>query len=67
MRQQGPASLYSKIDYDWWEKAEEIPVGIPLFDNISRMLMDASGNTDLQRSWENAREEKLQKARLGLA
>jgi hypothetical protein len=67
LRQQGPASIYSKIDYSWWEKSEEIPVGIPLFDNISRMLMDAAGNTDLTRSWENAREEKLQKARLGLA
>ena len=67
MKQQGPTSLYSKIDYNWWEKCEEIPVGIPLFDNISRMIMDATGNTSLESSWQKAQEEKLQKARRGLA
>jgi len=67
MKQQGPNSFYSKIDYFWWERSEEVAVGIPLLDNLGRMLMDATGNSNLERSWEKAREEKVQKARLGLA
>lgn len=67
LRQAVKDSPYNKIDYTWWEKAEEVPMGIPLFDNLSRMLMDYTGNTDYNRAWEMAREEKLQKARLGLA
>ena len=67
LRQSVKDSPYNKIDYSWWEKSEELPVSIPLFDNLGRMLMDATGNTNLERSWEMAKEEKLQKARQGLA
>jgi hypothetical protein len=67
LKQQGPNSFYSKIDYFWWEQSEEVAMGIPLFDNLGRMMMDAVGNSNLERSWEKARDEKLQKARQGLA
>lgn len=56
-----------KISYDWWEPSEEVAVSIPLFDNLGRMLMDQVGNTNYDRAWELAKEEKLQKARQGLA
>jgi hypothetical protein len=56
------------IDYSWWENAEEMPLTFPLLDNLCRMMQDATaGNTNLDRAWEMAREEKLQKARQGLA
>jgi hypothetical protein len=58
------------IDYGFWEKSEEV-IGFPLFDwlnSIGNDWMDANRiQTGLTRSWENARNEKLQKARQGLA
>jgi hypothetical protein len=56
-----------KISYDWWENAEEVPMTMPLLDNISRWIMEYTGNTNLDRAWAIAQEEKLQKARQGLA
>lgn len=55
------------IDYGWWEPAEEVVMAFPLFDNLCRIMLDATGNTNLDRAWEMAKEEKLQKARQGLA
>jgi hypothetical protein len=55
------------VSYDWWENAEEVPMTFPLFDSFSRMLQDKFGNTNLDRAWEMARNESLQKARQGLA
>jgi creatinine amidohydrolase/Fe(II)-dependent formamide hydrolase-like protein len=57
----------SKIDYSWWEPAQEISMSFPVIDNITRWVLDHTGNTDLTRAWEMAREEKLQKARQGQA
>ena len=57
------------IDYSWWEPSTEISMNFPLFDNIGNWINDRFGFTysDLNASWENAKEEKLQKARQGLA
>jgi hypothetical protein len=52
-----------EIDYDWWEPSDEIrsPIPWPAF-------MENWGNrSDLEQSWANAQERKLQKARQGLA
>ena len=68
LRQAGKVDTGPAIRYDWWEGAEEVPLTFPLLDVISRWIHDATiGNTDLSRAWEMAREEKLQKARQGLA
>lgn len=65
LRQKGPSSFYSKIDYNWWEKSEEIKlVGFTWFDG----LYENSGlQGRLDESWAKARDEKLQRARLGQA
>jgi hypothetical protein len=55
------------IDYTWWEPAQEISMSFPLIDNLTRWVLDHTGNTDLTRAWEMAKEEKVQKARQGLA
>ena len=67
LRQAGKVDIGPKVSYDWWEPAEEVPMTFPFFDNVCRMMMDAAGNTNYDRAWEMAREEKLQKARRGLA
>jgi len=62
-------SLTHKIDYDWWEPAEEIP-GVPIFDNLMHWCYEKFGITNrpsLNWSWEKAMEQKLQKARQGQA
>ena len=65
MKQQGPNSFYSKIDYFWYEKSEEIRmVGFTWFDSLYE---NAGLQSRLDDSWEKARDEKVQKARLGLA
>jgi len=65
MKQQGPNSFYSKIDYDWWEKSDEIRMAsISILDN---MFYNAGQSARLDESWARAREEKIQKARQGLA
>jgi hypothetical protein len=65
LRQQGPASFYNDIDYYWWEKSEEIRMAsLAIFENL---LHDANLSSKLDESWAKSKEEKLEKARLGLA
>ena len=65
LRQQGPSSFYSKIDYYWWEKSEEIRmIGFTWFDH----WFDSTGlDRRLDESWAKSKEIKLEKARQGLA
>lgn len=61
-----------EIDHNWWEPAEEITaLSLPGFDAFERWSMDRWQSMRLQdgltRSWENARNELIQKARQGLA
>lgn len=68
LRQAGRVDTGPKIDYDWWERSDEVAMEIPVLSGISAWLHDkTSGNSNLDRAWEMAREEKLQKARQGLA
>jgi len=67
LRQAGKMDLGPKIDYNWWEGSDEVRMSFPLLDNITRLILDHTGNTNLDRAWEMARDEKLQKARQGLA
>lgn len=63
------AGLTAKVSYDWFELPEEIPA-IPIFDNITRWCYEKFGITNrpgLDWSWEKAMEQKVQKARQGLA
>jgi hypothetical protein len=58
-----------KIDYDWWEPAEEI-ISIPIFDSFVQWCNEKFGLTgrpSLNWSWDRAMEQKVQKARQGLA
>ena len=65
LRQQGPDSFYADIEYDWWEKSEEIRMAsLPFLDN---MFHDAGLSQRLDESWARAQAQKLEKARLGLA
>jgi len=67
LRQVGP-NRSIPINYDWWEGSDE-PVGwlpVPSFINLN-FVNDWFNQRDLTWSWEKAREEKLQKARQGLA
>jgi hypothetical protein len=67
MRQGSRKDVGPAIDYDWWQPTEEVTMSFPLLDNITRLILDHTGNTNYDRAWEMAREEKLQKARQGLA
>lgn len=63
------AGLTAKVSYDWFELPEEIPA-IPFFDNITQWCHEKFGITNrpgLDWSWEKAMEQKVQKARQGLA
>lgn len=65
LRQKGPNTFYSKIDYDWWEKSEEVRmIGFTWFDGLYE---NAGLSSRLDESWTKARDEKLQKARQGQA
>ena len=65
LKQHGPNSFYSKIDYFWWEKSDEIRM---LSSSILDNLFHNSGlSARLDESWAKAQEQKVQKARLGLA
>jgi hypothetical protein len=58
------------IDYDWFEPAEEVSLGLPFFDNLNYWCIEKFGLTgrpSLDWSWERAMELKLQKARQGQA
>lgn len=67
LRQAGKIDTGPKVSYDWWEGSDEPVMTLPLFDHIYSWLADRAGNTNFDRVWEMAREEKLQKARQGLA
>lgn len=68
LRQAGRVDSGPKISYDWWEKSDEVAMEIPFLGGFSMWLQDKIGsNSSLDRAWEMAREEKLQKARQGLA
>jgi len=58
-----------KIDYGWFETAEETTLGYPIFDFLSYKATEWFGftNSNLDRAWAMAQEEKLQKARQGRA
>lgn len=60
LRQKGAERNY-KIDFDWWEGSFEARNPFPAFNIMG------NGQPDLERSWANALEEKVQKARLGRA
>ena len=65
LRQKGPISIYSNIDYYWYEKSEEIRMAsVPFLD---KMFDDAGLSSKLDESWAKSKEIKLEKARLGLA
>ena len=69
LRQQGPNTANKiNIDYSWWEGSEEVGINIPVIDNIGRWVNDKFGFADrsLDRAWEMARNEFIQKARQGL-
>jgi hypothetical protein len=68
LRQVTKQSPQPPIDYDWWEGSGEVVMRLPIFDNIAQMLTDKFGYTtnNLDRAWEMARNESLQKARQGL-
>ena len=66
MRQGSRRDIGPEISYDWWEGAQEVPMAVPLLDNLTRLILDHTGNTNLDRAWEMARNESLQKARQGL-
>ena len=67
LRQAGKIETGPKISYDWWEGSEEPTMHFPVLDAVSRWIQDSAGNSNLDRAWEMAKEEKLQKARQGLA
>lgn len=49
---------------DWWEGAEEVAGTSMIWIHLADKL---TGGPNLERSWQKAQEEKLQKARQGLA
>jgi hypothetical protein len=62
LRQVGPdRSIH--IDYNWWEGSEESFNIVPM----PAFMSDWFNHSDLSHSWEKAKEQKLQKARQGLA
>jgi hypothetical protein len=62
LRQVGPDRNFD-IAYDWFEKSDEVVSLIP----TPGFMNDWFNHSDLAHSWENAKEQKLQKARQGLA
>ena len=66
LRQVGIVETGPKIAYDWWEGADEVHMGLPIFDTIGQWIHDHTvGTPSLDRAWEMARNESLQKARQG--
>ena len=68
LRQIGP-NRGPVIDYNWWEKCEEIGTvfGLSLDTWIGDKLADMALQSRLEESWIKARDERLQKARQGQA
>ena len=53
------------VSYDWWEKSEEIAgFGTNWYRDLAEKL---AGGPNLEESWTNAIEQKVQKARQALA
>jgi len=68
LRQINKVDMGPAIDYDWWEGSEEVAMRFPILDGISNWIQDrVVGSASLDRAWAKAQEEKLQKARQGLA
>ena len=66
LRQAGKITDDIEIDYSWWEVSDEVRMwSIPVPDFLDGLVN--RNYSDLNWSWEKAREEKLQKARQGLA
>ena len=64
LRQKSTVQEGPQIDYSWWEQHDG--VGGYLFPFMG-VFDNWFNHSDLDASWEKAREEKLQKARQGLA
>lgn len=62
LRQVGPERSVA-IDYNWWEDSDEVKSLIPM----PSFMENWGTHSDLEWSWANAQEQKLQKARQGLA
>jgi hypothetical protein len=67
LRQAGKVDLGPKISYDWWEPSYEPGMSMPFFDKLWTWLQERTYSPNYNRIWEIAKEEKLQKARQGLA
>ena len=67
LRQQGKVNPGIDISYDWWEGSDEVSMRFPILDGISNWIQDKASSPNLDRAWEMAIEQKVQKARLGLA
>ena len=69
LRQAGRVDFGPKVSYDWWEGSYEVAMRFPVIDSIGNWLQDKFGNSNgnLERAWAMAQEQKLQKARQGLA
>ena len=69
LRQAGKVDMGPKISYDWWEGSYEVAMRFPIIEMISLWISDKAGlsSPNLERAWAMAQEEKLQKARQGLA
>ena len=66
LRQQGPSSIYSGIDYYWWEGSEE-PASMPWLPSLGNFFENAGLGHRLDESWARSKELSFQKARQGLA
>ena len=65
LRQQGKRDTGPTIDYTWWERDDGTGTsGLPIFGFFNDMF---TTSRSLDWSWEKARDEKLQKARQGMA
>ena len=67
MRQVGVISDLPEVDMSWWEPSYEPGLSFPLFDNLIFWMQERTYSPNYDRIWEIAKEEKLQKARQGLA
>lgn len=66
LRQVGPNRTIP-IDYQWFEKSDEVAMRFPLLDGITNWITDKFNSPNLERAWAMAQEQKLQKARQGQA
>jgi len=64
LRQTGTINEGPKIDYNWWEPAEEVVGSSPIWNYLVDKL---SGGPNLNRAWDMAKQHQLEMARKGLA